>query len=170
MSTPSFDFCCNIKMVGSELALATSMDPSCLLGPLPSEYCCWPRLSLYDHCVPILWWLLPAGTYACHKAQIISNSFLNILKGLQRHQIWVKHLCMWWNEKLCHGYAATACLSNVSIILLLLTASSSYLLLIKNWGSSEGNRGSSLVSSTRVYFMKWPVSLEPNLISREKDQ
>ena len=26
-----------------------------------SEYCCWPCPSLYDHIVPIFWWLLPAG-------------------------------------------------------------------------------------------------------------
>jgi len=27
--------------------------------PQPA-YCCWPCPSLYDHSVPIFWWLLPA--------------------------------------------------------------------------------------------------------------
>ncbi len=40
------------------------------------EYCCWPCPSLYDYSVPIFWCYFQQDNAACHKAQIISDWFL----------------------------------------------------------------------------------------------
>ncbi len=40
------------------------------------EYCCWPCSSLYDYSVPIFWCYFQQDTAPCHKAQIISDWFL----------------------------------------------------------------------------------------------
>ncbi len=41
-----------------------------------SEYCCWPCPSLYDYSVLIFRWLFQQDNAPCHKAQIISDWFL----------------------------------------------------------------------------------------------
>ncbi len=40
------------------------------------EYCCWPCPSLYDYSVPIFWCYFQQDNAPCHKAQIISDWFL----------------------------------------------------------------------------------------------
>ncbi len=40
------------------------------------EYCCWPCPSLYDYSVPIFYGYFQQDNTACHKAQIISDWFL----------------------------------------------------------------------------------------------
>ncbi len=40
------------------------------------EYCCWPCPSLYDYSVPIVWCYFQQDNAPCHKAQIISDWFL----------------------------------------------------------------------------------------------
>ncbi len=40
------------------------------------EYCCWPCPSLYDYSVPIFWYYFQQDNAPCHKAQIISDWFL----------------------------------------------------------------------------------------------
>ncbi len=40
------------------------------------EYCCWPCPSLHDYSVPIFWCYFQQDNAPCHKAQIISDWFL----------------------------------------------------------------------------------------------
>ncbi len=40
------------------------------------EYCCWSCPSLYDYSVPIFWCYFQQYNASCHKAQIISDWFL----------------------------------------------------------------------------------------------
>jgi len=40
------------------------------------EYCCWPCPSLYDYSIPIFWCYFQQDNAPCHKAQIISDWFL----------------------------------------------------------------------------------------------
>ncbi len=40
------------------------------------EYCCWPCPYLYDYHVPIFWCYFQQDNAPCHKAQIISDWFL----------------------------------------------------------------------------------------------
>ncbi len=40
------------------------------------EYCCWPCPSLYDYSAPIFWCYFQQYNAPCHKAQIISDWFL----------------------------------------------------------------------------------------------
>ncbi len=40
------------------------------------EYCCWPCPSLYDYSVSIFWLYFQQDNAPCHKAQIISDWFL----------------------------------------------------------------------------------------------
>ncbi len=40
------------------------------------EYCCWPCPSLYDYSVTIFWCYFQQDNAPCHKAQIISDWFL----------------------------------------------------------------------------------------------
>ncbi len=40
------------------------------------EYCCWPCPSLYDYSVSIFWCYFQQDNAPCHKAQIISDWFL----------------------------------------------------------------------------------------------
>ncbi len=40
------------------------------------EYCCWPCPSLYDYSVPVFWCYFQQDNAPCHKAQIISDWFL----------------------------------------------------------------------------------------------
>ncbi len=40
------------------------------------EYCCWPCPSLYDYSVHIFWCYFQQDNAPCHKAQIISDWFL----------------------------------------------------------------------------------------------
>ncbi len=93
----SLDFCCDIQMVGSELPClngsgwwwCNGVGDIFLahFGPLSTnwaslkqhslpEYCCWPCPSLYDYSVPIFWCYFQQDTTPCHKAQIISDWFL----------------------------------------------------------------------------------------------
>ncbi len=51
------------------------------------EYCCWPCPSLYDYSVPIFWCLLQQDNAPCHKAQIISDWFLETWQWVHSHQI-----------------------------------------------------------------------------------
>ncbi len=48
---------------------------SFLCHSLP-EYCCWPCPSLDDYSVPIFWCYFQKNNAPCHKAQIISDWFL----------------------------------------------------------------------------------------------
>ncbi len=102
----SLDFCCDIQMVGSEFGVKSNpVILSCLngsgwwwwcngvgdiflahFGPFRTnwgsfkrhnlEYCCWPCPSLYDYSVPIFWCYFQQDNASCHKAQIISDWFL----------------------------------------------------------------------------------------------
>ncbi len=71
------------------------------------EYCCWPCTSLYDYSVPIFWWLLQQDNAPCHKAQIISDWFLEhdnaftLLKWPPQSPDLdpIEHLGMWWNRR-----------------------------------------------------------------------
>ncbi len=81
----SLDFCCDIQMVGSVFGIKNMkawIILPCLNGSdwfkchsLP-EYCCWPCPSLYDYSVPIFWCYFQQDNASCHKAQIISDWFL----------------------------------------------------------------------------------------------
>ncbi len=95
----SLDFCCDIQMVESEFGVK-NMKAWIILpylnvprkypqhfGPLSTnwasfkhhslpEYCCWPCPSLYDYSVHILWCYFQQDNASCHKAQIISDWFL----------------------------------------------------------------------------------------------
>ncbi len=81
-----------------------SMDPSCLVSTVQAgggvgdiflahfghlstnwasfkhhslpEYCCWPCPYLYDYSVPIFWCYFQQDNAPCHKAQLISDWFL----------------------------------------------------------------------------------------------
>ncbi len=98
-----FDCCCDIQMVGSEFGVKNmkAWIHPCLNSSgwwwwcncvgdiftlctnwasfkchiLP-EYCCWPCQSLYDYSVPIFWCYFQQDNAPCHKAQIISDWFL----------------------------------------------------------------------------------------------
>ncbi len=98
----SLDFCCNIQehesmdpsclvsmvqagggnVTGyfgdiflSHFGLLSTNWASFKLHSLP-EYCCWPCPSLYDYSVPIFWCYFQQDNAPCHKAQIISDLFL----------------------------------------------------------------------------------------------
>ncbi len=98
----SLDFCCDIQMVGSEFGVKKM---KAWIHPLKGsgwwwwcngvgdiftlctnwasfkrhslpEYCCWPCQSLYDYSVLIFWCYFQQDNAPCHKAQIISDWFL----------------------------------------------------------------------------------------------
>ncbi len=95
----SLNFCCDIQMVGSEFDVknmkawwwwwCNAVGDIFLahFGPLSTnwasfkhhslpEYCCWPCPSLYDYSVPISDGYFQQDNAPCHKAQIISDWFL----------------------------------------------------------------------------------------------
>ncbi len=86
----SLDFCCDIQMFGSDWWWWCNGGGDIFLahfGPLSTnwalfkhhslpEYCCWPCPSLYDYSVPIFWCYFQQDNAPCHKAQIISDWFL----------------------------------------------------------------------------------------------
>ncbi len=93
----SLGFCCDIQMVGPEIGVLVStvqagsgamvwgiLSWHTLLSTnwasfkhhrLP-EYCCWPCPSLYDYSVLIFWCYFQQDNAPRHKAQIISDWFL----------------------------------------------------------------------------------------------
>ena len=92
------DFSCNIQMVRIWPQQHDSMDPSCLVSTVQaaggvmvfwvfswhahhslSEYCCWPCPSLFDHSRPSSDDYFQQDNEPCHKAQTISDWFLEFL-------------------------------------------------------------------------------------------
>ncbi len=146
-----FDCCCDIQMVGSEFGVKNmkAWIHPCLNSSgwwwwcngvgdiftlctnwasfkchiLP-EYCCWPCQSLYDYSVPIFWCYFQQDNAPCHKAQIISDWFLehdnefNLLKWptVTKSQS-IEHLGMWWNGRFASWMCSRQICSNCVTLL-----------------------------------------------------
>ncbi len=137
------------------------------------EYCCWPCPSLYDYSVPIFWWYFQQDNAPCHKAQIISDWFLE-------HDNWVHFtqmastvtrsqskstFGMWWNGRFASWMCSRQICSNCVMLSYqygpksLRNVSNTLLNLCHEELSQFWRQKGVQPVTSKVYLIKWPVSV-----------
>ncbi len=125
------------------------------------EYCCWPCPYLYDYSVPIFWCYFQKNNAPCHKAQIISDWFLEhdndftLLKWppqshlMPKEHLWdvVEREIRIMDVQLTNLWQLCDVFKSIWTKISGMFPTPCWIYAIKNWGCSEGKRGFNLVQA-----------------------